>query len=1266
MKLRQKLLLGFLGNSMLLGFITAVSISTNLHNEYYVTQVSESSVKEFEAATQMNRALEASHIAVHKLMLKKYNTIVSKKRGNSKQQFKELEIIKSELNKFTEFLTYSKNATNFAMLSAQESGFLEEVEQEQNELKMLNKLDAEFSVHKKLIEQYLFIIDSDVEKSEQFLHDTLEPNFQKKVLPLIQEYESDAKVELNSQSIRILEDIYSARQIISGVSIVAIATAIFSGLFISYSIVKPINKVKEAAIKIGKGKLNTKVNIKSRDEIGILANTFNQMSERLNTTTVLKSYVDNIIKSMLDILIVTDLNGIITRVNQATLNLLGYKESELLGEHIEVIFAKKDIFNLVNLAYLRQKGFLENIETTYLTKDSSKITVSFSASVIHDNNGEVQGIVCVAQNITERKRAEEANARLAIAIEYAADAIEITDTEARFEYVNPAFEKITGYTRAEVMGKTSASLLRSGKHDAAFYQKMSNTISRGKVWSGCYIGKRKDGSLYHQEVTISPVCNSEGEIIHHVAVKRDITERNRLKERLVKINECFLSFGTDPSENINRLTAVCGELLGATSTLYSRIEKGMLCSAGKWQIPEGYNSVDTPDSSICYEVIQQGSNEPFVVSDLPSTTYAQTDFNVMFYGWKTYIGQAVRCKDICIGSLCAIYEKNYIPSDTDKTVIGIIAAAIGVEEERRWTQEALSESKERYRAVVEQASEGIFIVDADSKRLLETNPAFQNLLGYTCEEILGLTLYDVIAHDHESINSNFQSILAEKSRRIGERQYRRKDSSLVDVEVNVNFIFYEGREVLCVIVRDITERKLTEKQLLHNALYDALTGLPNRVLFMDRLGHAINRAKRGKDYLFAVLFLDLDRFKVVNDSLGHMIGDQLLIAIAHRLQVCLRSGDTFARLGGDEFTILVENIKNVEDAKRVADRIHKELTLPFNLNGYEVFTAASIGIALNTVGYDQPEDLLRDADTAMYRAKAGGKARSEVFDLTMHTQAMALLELETDLKRSLKQQEFQLYYQPIVSLKTGLITGFEALVRWHHPLRGIISPAEFILLAEETGLIVPLGYWVLHEACRQMKTWQVQFPEKASLTISVNISGRQFLQSDLVAQICQILHETGLEPLSLGLEITESAIMKNTEAAALMLLQLRDLGIRLYMDDFGTGYSSLSYLHRFPFNTLKIDRSFINNIDIDAEKIEIIHTVVTLAAKLGMDVVAEGVETNKQMYQLKALKCEFGQGYFFSKPLNSGMAEALIADEPQRICSLGLCDYFCQDLRSCF
>jgi diguanylate cyclase (GGDEF)-like protein len=444
-----------------------------------------------------------------------------------------------------------------------------------------------------------------------------------------------------------------------------------------------------------------------------------------------------------------------------------------------------------------------------------------------------------------------------------------------------------------------------------------------------------------------------------------------------------------------------------------------------------------------------------------------------------------------------------------------------------------------------------------------------------------------------------------------------------------------------------TKRKRAEEQLLHNAFHDALTGLPNRALFIDRLRQSIRRIRRRRDYLFAVLFLDLDNFKNINDDLGHMAGDQLLIAIARRLEACLRSSDTLARLGGDEFTILLDDIKDISDSIRVANRIYKELTPPFNLDRHEVFTTASIGIALSATGYDQPEDILRDADTAMHHAKTFGKTRHEVFDSSMQARATTRLQLETELQQAVERQEFRIYYQPIVSLETSRITSFEALVRWQHPQRGIVSPAEFISVAEKTGLIIPIGQWVLREACRQTRTWQAQFPKNQSLSISVNLSDKQLTQPNLIEQIDQILRETDLDARSLKLEIMENVITENPEPVAKMLLQLRDLGVQFSIDDFGTGYSSLSYLYHFPFDTLKIDQSFISGMGINNDNSEIIRTIIMLAYNLGMNVTAEGVETAGQLAQLRNLECEHGQGYYFSRPVDSETASALIAAQPR-------------------
>jgi diguanylate cyclase (GGDEF)-like protein len=453
--------------------------------------------------------------------------------------------------------------------------------------------------------------------------------------------------------------------------------------------------------------------------------------------------------------------------------------------------------------------------------------------------------------------------------------------------------------------------------------------------------------------------------------------------------------------------------------------------------------------------------------------------------------------------------------------------------------------------------------------------------------------------------------------------------------------------------RHIAEQERISAQLKESkehfrraAFHDALTNLPNRALLTENLKFVIERAKQHEDYQFSVLFLDLDRFKNVNDSLGHSIGDQLLIAMARRLEGCIRESDMVARLGGDEFAILLDGIPDGREATNMARRIQEKLQSPFNLSGHEVFTTTSIGIALSSTGYDHPENMLRDADTAMYRAKAQGKACYEVFDKGMHTHAVYVLQMENDLRRALEREELRVYYQPIVSLDNGQLAGFEALVRWQHPERGFINPGDFIPLAEDTGLIVPLGTWVLRRACEQVSQWHWQSTANRSLFMSVNLSGKQLARPHLVNEIRQILEETHVDARHLKLEITESAVMENAEIAVQLLKRLKALGVQLSIDDFGTGYSSLGYLHRFPVNTLKIDRSFVGRIGEAAENIEIVRTIISLAENMGMEVVAEGIETLGQLMQLRKLKCQYGQGYLFSRPVDAESVSAWISRKP--------------------
>jgi diguanylate cyclase (GGDEF)-like protein/PAS domain S-box-containing protein len=601
--------------------------------------------------------------------------------------------------------------------------------------------------------------------------------------------------------------------------------------------------------------------------------------------------------------------------------------------------------------------------------------------------------------------------------------------------------------------------------------------------------------------------------------------------------------------------------------------------------------------------------------------------------------------------------------------------------DRKEAESALRQSEQRFRSLIENATDITIIIDGEGI-FRYISPSVKRILGYAPHQAIGRSALEIVHPDDcATIAQTLKKVIDNPKRSQSPVEYRvrHRNGCWCYVEaVATNLLYDPAVKGIVINCHDITQRKLAEEKLLHDAFHDALTGLPNRSLFTDRLEHALRRAKRRKDYLFAVLFLDLDRFKVVNDSLGHAIGDQLLVAIARRLEACLRAEDTVARIGGDEFVLLLEDIDSINEATSIVNRLQKKITSPIVLDGHEVFITASIGIALSSSEYLEPTNLLRDADTAMYRAKELGRARHEVFNSSMHAHALRLLQLENDLRRAIESirdpareedfppspasalpplsaaSQFLLHYQPIVSIAKGTITSFEALVRWQHPERGLVSPMEFITMAEETGLIVPLGRWVLRTACQQIGQWQQLFPSNPPLSVSVNLSGKQFSQPDLIEYIDQVLAESHLDGSSLKLEITESVLIENSESVTAMLAQLRARNIDLCIDDFGTGYSSLSYLHRFPTNTLKIDRSFVSRIGGDfalgkgaIDPTEIVRSIVTLSHNLGMDVVAEGVEEASQLSILKGLKCEYAQGYFFSKPVDSQKAAALIRQQAE-------------------
>jgi diguanylate cyclase (GGDEF)-like protein/PAS domain S-box-containing protein len=584
-----------------------------------------------------------------------------------------------------------------------------------------------------------------------------------------------------------------------------------------------------------------------------------------------------------------------------------------------------------------------------------------------------------------------------------------------------------------------------------------------------------------------------------------------------------------------------------------------------------------------------------------------------------------------------------ITSTARRSATGRITGYEGIIEdvtERKRATEALRRSEEYFRSLIENALDTITILDAEGTVLYES-PSVERVLGYAAEEMVGASVFEFIHPDDvERVKSVFQRT----GKRTGvtsalELRFRHRDGSWRILEaVGRNLLDDPSVGGVVVNARDVTQRKEAEDRLVHDAFHDRLTGLPNRALFMDRLGQLVRRGLREDTPGFTVLFLDVDGFKTVNDSLGHSVGDQLLVEIGRRLERCLRPGDTVARVGGDEFALLLDGTGTTAEAEAIAKRLHAAMDQPFSIGGREGYVTLSVGIALGDQRYTRAEDILRDADIAMYRSKKSGRARSEVFDRTMHEEAVARLELETNLRLAIERQEFELHFQPIISLADGRLVGYESLLRWRHPELGLLAPDAFLTVAEETGLIVPIGWWTVEEAARHARRWWEE--EKGGPYVAVNLSATQLSQPDLIHQLRGTLMRTGAPPAALRLELTENVIMEKAEATVRTLEHLRALGVSLMIDDFGTGYSSLSYLHRFAAQALKIDDAFVAEIGPNGENSEIVRTIVALADELDMEVVAEGVETPDQLRMVRILGCRAAQGYYMAKPLPAAEAEA--------------------------
>ncbi|HSE23963.1 MAG TPA: diguanylate cyclase [Pyrinomonadaceae bacterium] len=966
-------------------------------------------------------------------------------------------------------------------------------------------------------------------------------------------------------------------------------------------------------------------------------------------------------------------DGVIMSWNSGARGIYGYNGKEALGAPISMLFDLRRGQEANALFEKVSRG--ENVqqhEMVHLKKGRTPIDVSVTVCPIRDAK-QITGASVVARDITERKRAAGSLAQQAAAMKASMDGMAIIDHTGVCIYLNDAYAKVFGYTDPQRLIGASWEMFYFEDELRRLKQDIMPSVWRDGSWRGEALGLALNGNSVPLEISLSSVDGGG-----LVQVVRDITERKKAEETL---RNSSLKDDLTGLYNRRGLLKHAAPYFDFASRQKQALLLLFIDLDGMKRINDefGHNEGDNALVATA-KILNRSFRNSDIIARLGGDEFAivVTDLNAkkedaiarLTDSLRTY-NASEQCRHklsfsigvaalepqrmTCFEELLeqadqAMYEQKRMKKRRESERIQNKLGSSESDSQGPLVNPnsipfALSATPQTYKAsygTFDNAAIGMAVVSVDGS-WLQVNEALCKLLGYS-EQELRATSFQRITHgeDLKQVQSYIQRVIEGYIQsHEQEKRYIHEQGHAVWVQWHVSLLkdSESGVKRLFFQVQDISDRKKAEEKLTQ----DTLTGLPNRARFSDLVKLRVARKQSNKDQKFAVLLLDVDRFKLVNDSLGNSSGDQLLMQIAHRVSTCMRQGDVLGRVGGDEFAVLLDDVTGEEEACSVATRIQQALAISFNLFGQEVYSTMSIGIAMGTGHSEQVSDILRDAETAMHRAKECGKARYEVFGRDMHGELMSRLKMETDLRHACERGELFVDYQPIVSLATRSLMGFEALVRWRHPEFGIIAPKDFIPVAEETGQILTIGQTVLESACRQAREWQLTYPTTPPLFVSVNLSVKQFNQPGLVDNIADLLGEFNLPPRCLKLEITESVFSDNIEAAVGLLTQLRNLGVQLSIDDFGTGYSSLSYLQRFPIDTLKIDRSFVTQMMDNEENIAIVRTIVALAQNLGMDVVAEGVETEDQVTMLRKLDCENGQGYLFSTPLGARQLDQFIA-----------------------